>query len=130
MKLVRELAEQLDPLLDPTVRAVDSSSLKWNKDPAQKSKVKEAILVLKKELSVRMESASGANLSASGLDHAGVDALLRGLCEKTGIKLGELTQPLRLFVTGHPQASIGLFDLLPLVPWPTLSARLDACLES
>jgi glutamyl-tRNA synthetase len=130
VKLVRELAEQLDPLLDPAVRSVDAGSLKWNKDPAQKARIKEAILVLKGELAERMKQASGPSLSAAGLDHGAVDALLRGLCERAGVKLGELTQPLRLFVTGHPQASIGLFDLIPVLPWPTLSARIDACLES
>ena len=130
VRLVKELAEQLDPLLDPTVRGVDAGSLKWNKDPSQKSRIKEAILALQGDLAGRMQNAPGNTLAASGLDHGGVDALLRGLCEKTGIKLGELTQPLRLFVTGHPQSSIGLFDLVPLLPWPTLKARIDACLES
>jgi glutamyl-tRNA synthetase len=130
VKLVRELADQLDPLLDPTVRTVDSSGLKWNKDPEQKKKIKEAIQALHSELNEKMKSSSEGALSGAGLDHAGVDQLLRSLCERFGIKLGDLTQPLRLFVTGHPQASIGLFDLLPILPWATLSARIQACLEA
>ena len=130
VKLVRELAEQLDPLLDPTVRTVDASGLKWNKDAQQKAKIQEAIQALYSELNQKMSSSTDETLSGAGLDHAGVDQLLRGLCERFTIKLGDLTQPLRLFVTGHPQSSIGLFDLVPLLPWTTLSARIQASLQS
>jgi glutamyl-tRNA synthetase len=128
VKLVKELAEQLDPLLDPGVRAVDASALKWNKDAAQKEKIKGAISSLKIALSDRV--AGKACLFDAGIDHAGIDGILRGSCETSGLKLGDLTQPLRLFVTGHPSASIGLFDLLPLMPWSVIEARMDACLKA
>jgi glutamyl-tRNA synthetase len=130
VKLVRELADQPDPLLDPTIRNLDSSALKWNKDPLQKAKIKEAIGALYLSLDQKMKTSTDDCLSGAGLNHSGVDQLLRGLCEQFGIKLGDLTQPLRLFVTGHPQASIGLFDLLPILPWPTLKARIQASLDS
>jgi hypothetical protein len=130
VKLVSELAAQLDPLLDPGVREVDPSALKWNKDEGMKAKIKEAISGLRSELQTRISASSSGVLAACGVDHAAVDSILRATCERFGLKLGDLTQPLRLFVTGHPSASIGLFDLLPLMPWNTVSARIEACLKS
>ena len=128
-KLVKELAEQLDPLLDPGVRSVDSSTLKWNKDESQKARIKEAIAELIRHFESVVQPGSGTNLFSCGVDHAAIDSLLRGHAEKFGVKLGDLTQPLRLFVTGHPNASVGLFDLLPLMPWVTLQKRLNSALN-
>ncbi len=130
VKLLKELASQLDPLLDPAVRAVDSSGLKWNRDPAQKAGIKEAIASVRAGLAAKVARSSVKRLADAGVDHAGIDAILRETCEKHSIKLGDLTQPMRLFVTGHPQSSIGLFDLLPLLPWSVIEARLEACLQS
>ncbi len=130
VKLLSELAGQLDPLLDTGVREVDSSALKWNKDEAQKARIKEAIAGLRTEFQSRISGGAFENLRAAGVDHAGIDSILRAKCDRFGLKLGDLTQPLRLFVTGHPSASIGLFDLLPLMPWNSVSARMDACLKS
>ncbi|NDD93244.1 hypothetical protein EBZ37_14335 [bacterium] len=129
VKLVKELASQLDPLLDPAVREVDASALKWNKDPAQKSRIKEAILELKSQLESKI-SPTHPSLASCGVGHSDVDQLLRSIAERFGLKLGDLTQPMRLFVTGHPSASIGLFDLLPIMPWDRVSKRLEACLSS
>jgi glutamyl-tRNA synthetase len=130
VKLVSELAAQLDPLLDPGLRVVDSSALKWNKDETQKARIKEAIGALKSAFDSKIAQAGSASLSECGVDHSAVDGALRSLCETHGLKLGDLTQPMRLFVTGHPAASIGLFDLLPLMPWKTASIRLEACLKA
>ena len=58
------------------------------------------------------------------MGHTEVDAYLRQAGEKHGVKLGDLTQPMRLTVTGRAQSAAGLFDLLPLLPWKTLEARL------
>ena len=44
---------------------------------------------------------------------------------KHGVKLGDLTQPMRLTVTGRAQSAAGLFDLLPLLPWKVIEARLS-----
>jgi glutamyl-tRNA synthetase len=130
VKLVAELAGQLDPLLDSGVRPVDSGSLKWNKDEVQKTKIKDAIAGLMKEFEEKIGKGPFVSLSECGVDHAAVDGTLRASCERFGLKLGDLTQPMRLFVTGHPASSIGLFDLLPLMPWKTVSARLEACLRA
>ncbi|MBU6155249.1 MAG: glutamate--tRNA ligase [Bdellovibrionales bacterium] len=130
VKLLPELAGQLDPLLDPGVRAVDASSLKWNRDESIKAKIKEAILSIKGEFQAKLSGSSSEILASCGVDHAVVDSVFRATCERFGLKLGELTQPLRLFITGHPSASIGLFDLLPLMPWKTVSERIEACLKA
>ena len=122
VKLIKELAEQLQPLCEPGVVPVDSSALKWNKDPALKEKIKEAIRDVMKDLQASSEK--------NELDHQKVDALLRANCEKFGIKLGDLTQPMRLFVTGQATSAIGLFDLLPILTWKVTEARLMACLAS
>ena len=128
VKLVKELAEQLHPLLDPSAPSVDASGLKWNKDPAQKEKIKEAIRALKNEVSEKMNGKTYP--SECGFDHASVDALLRGTSEKFGLKLGDLTAPMRLFVTGQVTSAVGLFDLIPLMPWKTTASRIDACLNA
>jgi glutamyl-tRNA synthetase len=128
VKLVKELAEQLQPLLDTKVASVDASGLKWKKDPAQKAKIKEAILAIRTEIDAKV--AGKTFPSESGFDHAGVDALLRATAEKFGLKLGDLTAPMRLFVTGQAVSAIGLFDLIPAMPWKVTLARLQACLDS
>jgi glutamyl-tRNA synthetase len=128
VKLIKELAEQLQPLLEPGVATVDASTLKWNKDPEQKAKIKEAIQAVRTEIAAKMSGKTYP--SEAGFDHAGVDAMLRGTSEKFGLKLGDLTAPMRLFVTGQAVSAVGLFDLIPAMPWETASARLDACLNS
>ncbi len=128
VKLVKYLADQLDPLLDPGTRPVDASMLKWNKDPEQKARIKNAITLLRGILLDRLSDKEC--LQDAGVDHAGIDTILRSCCESSGLKLGDLTQPLRLFVTGHPASSIGLFDLLPLMPWAVIEARLAACMQA
>ena len=122
VKLIKELAEQLPPLCEPGVVPVDASTLKWNKDPVVKEKIKDAIRDVTKELH--------ASISKNELDHAKVDLLLRATSEKFGLKLGDLTQPMRLFVTGQATSAIGLFDLLPILPWDVTEARLQACVQS
>lgn len=130
VKLIKELAEQMHPLLESAPMPVDASGLKWNKDPAQKEKIKAAISVLTQELADRIEKSGKTRLQDTGLDHTGVDALLRGISEKTEVKLGDLTQPMRLFVTGQATSAIGLFDLFPLLEWSVIEARLKACLQA
>jgi glutamyl-tRNA synthetase len=128
VKLVKELADQLHPLLEKGVMPVDSASLKWNKDPETKARIKSAIEALIE--TVRGRLAGKKSLGEAGVDHTGVDAILRGLCEQHGIKLGDFTQPMRLFVTGQATSAIGLFDLLPILEWSDVEERLRACLRA
>ena len=130
VKLVKELAQQLPTLLEPGVVSVDSSALKWNKDEVQKAKIKEAIQSLLNEFDTMVAKKGVWTLGECEIGHAEVDAMLRATCEKFAIKLGDLTQPMRLFVTGQANSVIGLFDLLPILPWKGVEARLNACLKS
>ncbi len=120
LKLLKEFKVQLEPLLSHAAVSVDSSALKWNKDSALKEKIKLAVTDLVSWLESK-------NLT---LSHTAVDQELRMLCEKHQIKLGDLTQPLRLFVTGSLQSSIGLFDLIPIMPSSVLILRLKECLTA
>lgn len=130
VKLVKELADQLHPLLEAGAVPVDGSGLKWNKDPAMKERIRVAIIDLRKEWSDRVSGAGVNRLGDAGVDHAAVDARLRSLAEAHGLKLGDLTQPMRLYVTGHATSAVGLFDLFPLMAWKTIDLRLEVCLRS
>jgi glutamyl-tRNA synthetase len=130
VKLVKELADQLHPLLETGAVPVDGSALKWNKDPALKERIRMAVMDLRKEWSDRIMGSGGTRLKDAGIDHAAVDARLRSLAETHGLKLGDLTQPLRLYVTGHATSAVGLFDLFPLMAWKTIDLRMEVCLRS
>jgi glutamyl-tRNA synthetase len=130
VKLMKEFPEQLKTLCVPGYSKVDGSDLKWNKVPEQKQKIKSAIEVLLKDCSQVIAKHGKSTLMECGIGHAEIDAKLREICEQSGLKLGEFTQPMRLFVTGLPNCNIGLFDLFPIMPWNTVEARLKACLLS
>jgi len=136
VKFVKEIAEQLVPLCTPGVVEVDASGLKWNKDPAMKTAIQAAVKHATDQLAEKVAAApaikrTGAdvvwgtspNLGSLGMDHTGVDQFLRQICEQHGVKLGDLTQPMRLTVTGR-SVSAGLFDLLPVLPWDVVEPRL------
>ncbi len=123
VKLLKELADQLAPLLTAgAIDTLDASGLKWNKDPSLKPKTQAAVAEILDELG--RKAGSAATLGQVGMGHTEVDAYLRKAGEKHGVKLGDLTQPMRLAVTGKAQSAAGLFDLLPLLPWKTIEARL------
>ena len=136
VKLTKEIADQLVPLCTPTPVEVDASGLKWNKDPAIKTAVKAAVkhatdLLAKKIAAVPPVKRSGADavwgsspaLIDAGMTHTDVDAFLKQIGEETGVKLGDLAQPMRLTVTGR-MVSAGLFDLLAIMPWDVVEPRL------
>jgi glutamyl-tRNA synthetase len=137
VKLVKEIVEQVVPLCTPGVVEVDSSGLKWNKDPALKPAIQAAVRAMVEDLgpkvgallAVKREGAdavwgSKPSLGDIGMDHAAIDQYLRGLGERHGVKLGDLTQPMRLAVTGRLQSSAGMFDLLSILPWDLVEPRL------
>ena len=47
-------------------------------------------------------------------DHDGLDACIREVAEREGVKLGKLAQPLRAALTGRT-TSPGIFDVLALL---------------
>lgn len=138
VKLVKELAEQLVPLCTPGVIEVDTSGLKWQKDPNLKLATQAAVKHAVDQLAKKVEAGTGAAVNRSGDDQcwgsapslenlgmsaADVDAFLRQIGEQHGVKLGDLVQPMRLTVTGR-LVSAGLFELMALLPWDLLEARL------
>ena len=136
VKLLEELAEQLVPLCTPGAVEVDTSGLKWEKDANMKIVVKAAVKhatdMLQKKLAdapavtrVGNDAVWGTQpaLGDVGMNAAEVDALLRQVCDQHGIKLSDIAQPMRLTVTGR-QISAGLFDLMSLLPWDVVEARL------
>ena len=136
VKLTKEIADQLVPLCTAAPVEVDASGLKWNKDPAVKTAVKAAVkhatdLLAKKIAAVPSIKRTGADavwgsspaLIDAGMTHTDVDAFLKQVGEETGVKLGDLAQPMRLTVTGR-MVSAGLFDLLAIMPWDVVEPRL------
>jgi glutamyl-tRNA synthetase len=136
VKLVKELAEQLVPLCTPGVVAVDAAGLKWNKNPELKAPTQAAVratyaIFERRMAGIKPKTRSGADaawgtspsLGDAGMTHEEVDQCLRAEGEKVGVKLGDLAQPMRLAVTGR-MVSAGLFELIPLLPWDLVAARL------
>ena len=121
VKVVKEIADQLLPLCTPGVLKVDTSGLKWVKDANLKTvtqnAVKHSVDLMIKRLG------TSTSLEAAGLGATDIDALLRQIGEQHGVKLGDLAQPMRLAMTGA-LVSAGLFELLSLLPWQLVEARL------
>jgi glutamyl-tRNA synthetase len=130
IKLLKELPDQLKTLCVPGAVKVDASDLKWNKVLPQKVKIKEAIQELLKDCSAMIAKHGKPTLGECGIGHDEINAKMHDLGEKYGLKLGEFTSPMRLFVTGQANCNIGLFDLLPIMPWESVAARLTACLQA
>ncbi len=136
VKVMKEMAEQLVPLCTPGFVEVDTSGLKWQKDANLKVATQAAVKHIVQQLSAKVAAAAptqrkGADaawggspsLADLGMSHTDVDAFLRQISEQHGVKLGDLTQPMRLVVTGR-MVSAGLFDLMALLPWDVVAARL------
>ena len=137
VKLMKELAEQLVPLCSPGAVEVDASELKWNKNEGLKVATKAAVKTALGLLGKKMEEVShftrqglekswgdAPSLGDAGLNTTEIDTLLRQVGEQHGVKLGDLAQPMRLTVTGR-MVSAGLFDVMTLLPWDVLEARLQ-----
>jgi glutamyl-tRNA synthetase len=136
VKLMTEMAEQLVPLCTPGTVEVDKSGLKWNKDPNLKIATQAALRHATDMLEKKMADVPKVNrpdedaawgdfpsLLDQGMSHVEVDAFLRQVGEQHGVKLGDLAQPIRLAVTGR-LVSAGLFELLSILPWDVVRARL------
>jgi glutamyl/glutaminyl-tRNA synthetase len=146
VKLVKEMADQLVPLCTPGAVEVDPSGLKWMKNPDLKiplqAAVRHAVEMLSQKVSASVLSGvasvdsvhspssedlavwgSVPSLEQLGITAAEVDAFLRQVSEQHGVKLGDLAQPMRLTVTGR-LVSAGLFELISLLPWDVVEARL------
>lgn len=136
VKTVLEAASLLVPLCAPGAVEVDSKELKWNKNPELKSTLVPALEEILEKLSTLLEgkgavsrnpadSAWGSSPTLGEIDFgpAEVEAFIKQVVETRGIKLGDLMQPLRLAVTGR-MVSVGVFELLPLLPWDVVKGRI------
>lgn len=123
VKLLKEMADLLAPLVASRVPSVDPTQLKWVKKPELKAPTQAAVAEAISSLSAKVGSA--ACLLDAGIDHQKVDEALREIGTKHGVKLGDLAEPMRLAVTGK-LVSAGLFDLLAILPWETCRRRLEA----
>ncbi len=136
VKTVKEIAEQVVPLCTPGAIEVDASGLKWQKDANLKAPLQSAVKEATAYFAGKIASApavkrSGADaawgsspaLADAGVSPQDIDAYLRQVGEKHGVKLGDLAQPMRLTVTGR-LVSAGLFELLSVMPWDMIEPRL------
>jgi glutamyl/glutaminyl-tRNA synthetase len=135
VKVIKEIAEQLVPLVTPGAIEVDPSELKWNKDANLKLASKAAVKHLHAELAKKVSGVkvqrSGADavwgssptLADAGMADTDVDAIFRQIGEQHGVKLGDLMQPVRLCVTGR-MVSASVFHLLLVLPWDVVEPRL------
>lgn len=125
VKTLRELADQLVPLCMSGTIEFDASLVKWGKDPVTaKPVLKTAIAHLVRDFSAKVAAQSGAHsLADLGLTHTDLDGLCKVICEQHGVKLGDLMAPLRVALTGRT-VSASVLDLLVLLPWSDVTARL------
>ncbi len=130
VKTLKEMAEMLAPVLNPELATPDLAALKWNKDPKLKESSMAAIRAAVGEWrgivkpGARGEWGGGTSLLESGYDHTQVDQCLRRLGESVGVKVGDLVQPMRVFLTGQYQGA-SLFELLAVLPFDLIEARLS-----
>ncbi|MBI4925313.1 MAG: glutamate--tRNA ligase [Bdellovibrio sp.] len=134
VKQVKEIAEQMVPLCTPDAVEVDATLLDWSEN--LKKVIQVAVKDLREQLALKIVSAKNftrvakeavwgntPSLLEAECDHGMVDQVFRQICENHGVKLSELAKPVRLCVTGR-LVSAGLFDLVALLPWDVVEARL------
>lgn len=125
-KTMKELADLLVPLCMEGSVMVDAGGLKWNKDAGIKSATQAAIRSMRDIFVSRLNG--HATLLAAGVNHSEVEAIVKQVAETSGVKLSDLMQPVRLYVSGRMN-SVGMFELLPLMAWSTLEARLNQAIS-
>lgn len=125
VKTLKDLSEQLAPVLDPGIPTVDPSTLKCQKDPVLKAKLIAAALDVANSLTARVAQTRSDTLTLKdhGLSVADVEAIFREVSERAGVKLGELCEPVRLAVTGR-LVSAGLFEIIAILPWAEIESRM------
>ncbi len=136
VKLIQEIAEPLVTLCTPGAIEFDASLIKWGKTPEAKTALKNAIARAVEQLSAKVQAhgpvaragrdaawGSVASLADLGMGHGDVDGFFKTLCEQFGVKLGDLMAPMRVALTGKT-VSASVFDLVSLLPWNEIEARL------
>lgn len=122
VKLLTELAAMLVPVLSEATefpfQATAELSAKWTKQRLQ-----EPLEHVLRELDHVVEDGFSGTLFEAGFETSKIDAVVRGAMERYGLKMVELMQPMRQLAFGVTTGP-GLYDLMMLVPWPILRARL------
>jgi len=125
VKTLKELADQLVPLMLEGGLEFDASLIKWGKDPATaKPVLRQAIAHAVTQFASKMAAnPSASSLAEIGMAHGDVDGFCKTLCEQHGVKLGDFVAPMRVALTGR-SVSASVFDLVSLLPWKTVESRL------
>lgn len=125
VKTLKELADQLVPLCTLGTIEFDPSLIKWGKDPVTaKPVLKAAIAHSVRDFGAKVAARAGAvSLESLGMSHGDVDGICKTICEQHGVKLGDFVAPMRVALTGRA-VSASVFDLLTLLPWKDVEARL------
>ncbi|HET9341504.1 MAG TPA: glutamate--tRNA ligase [Candidatus Eremiobacteraceae bacterium] len=76
----------------------------------------------------RLRAVRDALADAPGFGEADIEAAIRGLAEKHGVKAASFIHPLRVALTGQA-VSPGIFEVTSIVGRQTSLARIDALLE-
>ncbi|MBN23310.1 MAG: glutamate--tRNA ligase [Bdellovibrionaceae bacterium] len=141
VKTLKEMAQMLVPLCTPGAVEVDTSSFKWNKKPEIKSPILAVVRTLVDDWDSKIKSQISSDRTLSDMAWGGAPRLmdlgikteevhetLKDLSKRHGVKLGDLTQPMRICMTGR-EVSVGMFDLLVEYPWDLVFSRLSKVLE-
>lgn len=137
VKLLTELTQQLVPLCTPGIIQIHPGELNWSQSPNLKISIKDAVKEALEHFETKIKEApfyerkgneenwgNSPSLSIVGIKSTDIEAIFRQMSKKREIKLGDLSQPIRLIVTGK-KMSAGLFDLMAILPWDLLSQRLQ-----
>ena len=112
----RELLERAMPELkaraQTLIELADAARFLFEKRPLEVEPAAEALLT--PDARALLKSAHGALSALGNWDHDGLDACIREVAEREGVKLGKLAQPLRAALTGRT-TSPGIFDVLALL---------------
>ncbi len=135
VKLLQEFADQLVGLLTEELQPADTSGLKWNKEASLKPVLQSAVHAVVEGLKKRV-AANPANgtlgeewqrqpsLEQHSVSVSEVEQFLRQVSDQSGVKIGDLVQPMRLALTGK-LVSPSLFDLMAVLPWKWVETRLE-----
>jgi len=112
----RELLQRAMPELkaraQTLIELADAARFLFEKRPLEVEPAAEALLT--PDARALLKSAHGALSALGNWDHDGLDACIREVAEREGVKLGKLAQPLRAALTGRT-TSPGIFDVLALL---------------
>jgi glutamyl-tRNA synthetase len=109
--LVRAMPE-LKARAQTLVQLADAARFLFDKRPLDMDDAAKALLT--PDATLLLKSAHGALAGLADWTHGSLEACIRDVADKEGVKLGKLAQPLRAALTGR-STSPGIFDVLALL---------------